>query len=749
MYGNKPPAARRLAQLPQKYADGGMVARMKSADAGPATFGARGLSQLRDLIPQMQAMGYPQQAPAAAAPAAVNPRAAQLQAMIPRVEAMGYQQLPQRLAAGGVVRGPGTGTSDSIATEAEPGTFIMPADSTKAIGPRVLAQMGKKVPVRLSNGEYELPPAQVMGLGAAVLEALKDSTHEATEAQEEGRAAQKLASGGMVENDVTRVGNSYSGGNVGGSITVNGDATAGTFSENPAGRMAAMPAAAPTAAPSITPAAPPPAAAAMAAPTTAPQPSMPGWSDRNAERNADVAASSIMNRPEWSKTPVKSEPTPAAPTPPAPPPVDSRVAQPASTFQSKAAYGVQPRRYADGGTVKDETRALTSPSALYMQDRAQELREQAGAGNYAQAAGTATRTAVQGLGMYGIELADKATTPLVNAVAGFGRGLVGGASAPAPAPAPQPALSLAGAGRGVVAPPAVNPSAPRPTAPPAGPSLTSAAAALSSGVPSAQNNDAAESLARRGAAFALAQMPNAPAQVSAPIARNSTNDWAARNNLRNLAVSASSITNDGGRFDRSGKGDSAAVTAYKAALGADIASQQSQPGLDAEAMRQNANLQRETIQQQGLAARDSERNAISRDELGLRKTAAGFQNRAAARMENLGNVLLDPNATPEQRKVAQRSLVALSGKSAADRMQVVNLPDTDNGQGQVLKGGQALVRTLEDGTVEQVPIGGQQGGAKPQPLNNHVAALKANPGQAAFFDEIYGKGAAAKALKGG
>ena len=58
--------------------------------------------------------------------------AARLRSMIPQMEAMGYKQQPQHLARGGVVRGPGTGTSDSIETEAEPGTFIMPADSTKA-----------------------------------------------------------------------------------------------------------------------------------------------------------------------------------------------------------------------------------------------------------------------------------------------------------------------------------------------------------------------------------------------------------------------------------------------------------------------------------------------------------------------------------------------------------------------------------------------------------------------------------------
>lgn len=125
MYGPKPPAARPLAH---PTADGGLVARMKSADAGPATFGSRGLSQLRDLIPKMQAMGYPQ------APTASDPRAAQLQAMIPQMEAMGFKQQPQYFANGGTVRGAGTGTSDSIQARLSHGEYVLPADTVRAVG---------------------------------------------------------------------------------------------------------------------------------------------------------------------------------------------------------------------------------------------------------------------------------------------------------------------------------------------------------------------------------------------------------------------------------------------------------------------------------------------------------------------------------------------------------------------------------------------------------------------------------------
>lgn len=80
---------------------------------------------------------------------------------------------------GGVIRGPGTGTSDSIATEMQPGTYIMPADSTRTIGDEALKKMADaKVPVRVSNGEFEFTPEQVQSIGAAVLTALRDATHK-------------------------------------------------------------------------------------------------------------------------------------------------------------------------------------------------------------------------------------------------------------------------------------------------------------------------------------------------------------------------------------------------------------------------------------------------------------------------------------------------------------------------------------------------------------------------------------------
>ena len=137
-------------------------------------------------------------------------------------------------ANGGVVRGPGSGTSDSVKDKVPAGTYIMPADSTQAIGPESLECLGFKpgakaapapaveglgmgfkaggVPVNLSNGEFKLTPEQVHAIGAQVLEGLKAATHTPAAQQEREEAGEKeapepsrnelyFADGGVVEDE--------------------------------------------------------------------------------------------------------------------------------------------------------------------------------------------------------------------------------------------------------------------------------------------------------------------------------------------------------------------------------------------------------------------------------------------------------------------------------------------------------------------------------------------------------------------
>lgn len=364
------PAARRLAQPPQHLADGGAVG-----------FGARGLSQLRELVPKMAAMGFPQQAQAPAPAPVSDPRAAQLMAMIPQMEAMGFKQKPQMLARGGMVRGPGTGTSDSIPDEVEPDTFIMPADSTEAIGPSALEKLGA-MPVRLSDGEFKIPPEQVMALGAAVLKLYKDATHTPVNGEDGGQTdaevddddgargfnpadrmaqmPQMYADGGMVDPNrpnsfgdaaavtrdpgVIQVDSGYQPGN--GTVSVvPSQPVAAPAPTRPPNTVVSMinpewdrvakqqPGAAPAPQNAAAALAAPPAPAAATAQPTAPM----SWQERQDQRSAEVSAASITNRPEWRRTPRPLSSTGFAPA------ADRLGAMPN-----------QPRRYADGGMVEDD-----------------------------------------------------------------------------------------------------------------------------------------------------------------------------------------------------------------------------------------------------------------------------------------------------------------------------------------------------------------------------------------------------------
>lgn len=117
---------------------------------------------------------------------------------------------PQAKKSAGPVRGPGTGTSDDVADTVQEGTYIMPTDSTEAIGEQNLAAMGKGAPVdvQLSNGEFKLPPEQVHAIGVQALDQMKDATHTpvaargfAPGAQQEAEPPLFFANGGVVDEE--------------------------------------------------------------------------------------------------------------------------------------------------------------------------------------------------------------------------------------------------------------------------------------------------------------------------------------------------------------------------------------------------------------------------------------------------------------------------------------------------------------------------------------------------------------------
>ena len=325
------------------------------------------------------------------------------------------------------------------------------------------------------------------------------------------------------------------------------------------------------------------------------------------------------------------------------------------------------------------------------------------------------------------------------------------------------ATNSAGAGSGTVNPPTAGASSPlveasRQVAPGiyrAGNSYAGTSDAAVSldrepkGPPSAQNMAAADQLAANQQMESISRVatsgnvPQSPSQglIGRVTATHSGNDWTAREMLRRQKTNADSLIHQS-HWAPKGSARAAQASYQNAAVEDMAAMTRGQTSADVEVMRQNAGLMGEQMRQTGADRRDARRGLIDAARLGMDQETQGVATRAAAQQEQLRSTLLDPNASTEQRALAQRSLAALAGKTAADRLQTVNLPDTTTDMGAVVRGGQALVRIMEDGTAQQVPVGAQAA----QPLTNHVQALRKDPKLAAQFDAQYGPGASARYL---
>lgn len=637
MYGFKPQHAR--GKPVQNFADGGIVHSIKGAlGMRPKTpeelhaADAKRMEQNREAAAAIaernrKAQPAPQQQSAISGYAGMS-------ATQRREKELGLKDgglVPRGFKPGGLIRGPGTGTSDSIETEKEPGTFIMPADSTEAIGPDALEDMGETVPVRLSNGEFELPPEQVQALGEAVLTVMRNATHQpAGEAQKAPTSngfvpRQSFAGGGVVEDEF--------------SLGMERDRNA----RRQQGNAIASEAMAQSQAESDK-------QAAQSSQPAAPIGGLANNGGADAARFAAVPAP-IGTQPGRTANQATSAATPAvAPQPSAPVSADPAKVPLGQMHSTGARSGGQ--MLADG---------LTSGARSFF-DSFQKAPVPAAVPSAAAPAGMpGYKTDVQrgGGNVPAIDAATPATAPTAT-------------MPPAPAAVPSPGevtrVGNSYSGGNVAGNITVNGQAPR-----------------NGGQVSAQNMAAGDALAQRSQQESMsrigAQQPAgfAPSWMTAPTVRHSGNDWQTRNELRNAQVSASSIMNNGGRWDQH-KGVSP-ERAYAAALeGADIAARGAQPGVDVAAMRENAGIQREDMQQtgattrtgmteQGANAREAGRNALMRDEFGLKKEAAGFQTRAAKRLEDL-QTRYEAETDPAKRADLAKQLREIQGKEQTARYKV-------------------------------------------------------------------------------
>lgn len=590
---------------PQKFADGGLVQGLKRAFGMDEERNAR-VAAYRAQAAQEAAQNQQQAAPAPAPAPAVSDYMG-MGAMKRREKAAGLKDggtvKPRGFKAGGLIRGPGTGTSDSIETEKRPGTFIMPADSTQAIGPEALEELGEvgdsateeqgeSVPVRLSNGEFELPPEQVQALGESVLTVMRDATHRpvrgfAPEAQPE-EPRQFFANGGLVQDDEKRP---------------------------------------------------------------------PGFSPSNvASKAAGFVAGAFPN----------------------------------TTAAVKGAMQDARDAYQQGGlgaAVGQSARVAVTPLIGLADD-------------------VATSTA---------RVIDPAANALKTLVTGdatpIGQEPVAGPTAKtASTPPPSPAPSVQARPSTVATAPAVEPAA------------APAGQLLAAGNVSAQNNAAADALsAPRAAGFVPGGGGTAlPAQVAAPVVRNSTNDWAARKAVEAAATAASSITNDPSRIGARAAALRPDNVAYQAALKNDQALQLAQPGMDLAAMRENAALQREGMQQSGADQRsargfqiDNRRAGIEEKRAATEAEARGFDIRQGYRQEKLSE-RYDAAKTPEEKAAVAQQIRDLSGKQTESPWKVQVTPTTKNADGSTTEG--SVIRyNQQTGQAERVDLGQGGRGGNPAP----------------------------------
>lgn len=493
---------------------------------------------------------------------------------------------------------------------------------------------------------------------------------------------------------------------------------------------------------------------------------------------------------------------------------------------------------------------LAGPSELYMQDRAQEMRDQWGSGNYAQAAGTAARTAVQGLGMYGIELADKAATPVMNAAGKFASGLIGSDANAAQPVASAPPAAAASAAQAAAKPPVAQPATAAANLTPgltnnvgspavtSGQSAVARAAALPDGVyqhgrgqfsdqaggmnfapgftgrPNAQNDALAGALDRRSqlarvggysyspeasveAGTPVASTPNVAAAVNnagqvasaaagqpsaqnqraaaslaamnspilaeqqggvptftAPAVAHSGNDWGARQRLKNMETSASSIMNTQ-RWGGRGAANNPAAQNFLDASRADLAAQGKVPDMQLRTNEVNASMQRAAMAEAGADRRaqgqlslgmgqlalGAQRNQLDAQRIGNDERLRAPQIRAAERMGQMQEDLLNAQ-TPEEQAAIAAQIRAYSGKNDADwRVQVT--PATKNVDGSTTAG--SVIRwNTRNGDVQDLTGVGNKPLA---PSEHNINALRANPRLKDQFDQQFGAGAADKVLK--
>ena len=206
------------------------------------------------------------------------------------------------------------------------------------------------------------------------------------------------------------------------------------------------------------------------------------------------------------------------------------------------------------------------------------------------------------------------------------------------------------------------------------------------------------------------------------VVTHSGNDWQARNNLRNLEVSASSITakpKDLMAYEAAVKHDTNLQGGGTAADIANLAAVNRNNEINSIAQVANARTAQQgqqfgasqEIAKQRLAL-DSKTQGAQAAQYGAEARLKGVQANAAEQLAALQNKYM--TAKPEEQAAIAKQIQTLSNKADKTQLHTVNQPDTMAPDGMTkLGGGQRLVVQGADGSFHEVPVGGQQQQAAP------------------------------------
>lgn len=326
-----------------------------------------------------------------------------------------------------------------------------------------------------------------------------------------------------------------------------------------------------------------------------------------------------------------------------------------------------------------------------------------------------------------------------NAVPAIGAGLYGGASpaAAASVAATPPATFSAGAGRGSSNPALASPTTS--TSPTGSPAETPSNQVMEgvyshgrgqysdqasgmgfpagfTGKPNARNLAAADNLAASNAASAVGGQPeDGGFGLRAPTVAHSGNDWAARQRLKDMETSASSITNRaewrsgsstpvwGSRYGQGINDPDGKIARFNAATQADLAAQGKAPELQQRTNEINAGLRRAAMAEAGADRRaqgqiglglgqlalGAQRNELDARRVGSDERLRAPQIRAAERLGQLQEAYINAK-TPEEQSAIAGQIRAYSGKNE-DEWQAVALQGGTDAAGNKTEGMLAAV----------------------------------------------------------